>query len=86
MFLGTRFSNVAGIYAVYTANRWLDIGQTDQLGIRMNGGVHERQKDWVANSMSAPIFIAFLPMDNEQSRINLESSLRQILQPLCGDR
>jgi len=84
--LGTNFNDVPGIYAVYTSQSWLDVGETDKLGTRINNNNHERKPAWVRNANGLPINIAFLGVSDAQQRLQIESSLRTILQPICGDR
>lgn len=84
--LGQEFNNVAGVYVLYTNQKWLDVGQTDALGDRLNGDNHERKPDWIRNAENYPIWIAFLKVPNEQTRLQIESQLRLTLQPCCGDR
>ena|SRR3990167_7071935 len=84
--LGTRFDNVPGVYAVYTSQVWLDIGETESLGDRINDDNHERKPDWIRNSNNLPVFIAFLAVADSQTRLNIESLLRSVLNPVCGER
>jgi len=82
--LGTNFSNVPGVYVVYTSQTWLDVGETDGLGDRISN--HERKPDWVRNAGNFPIGIAFLNVANSDERLRIESALRLFLNPTCGER
>ncbi len=84
--LGQKFNDVPGIYAVYTNVVWLDIGETDKLGDRINGDNHERKPDWIRNSNGKQINIAFLRVEDSKKRLEIESYLRSVLNPVCGDR
>ncbi|MBF8250292.1 MAG: hypothetical protein HW400_893 [Candidatus Levybacteria bacterium] len=85
-FLGQEFSNVPGIYVVFTNSLWLDVGETDKLGDRINGDNHERKPDWIKNTNGNQIKIAFFRESNSENRLKIESYLRLILKPVCGDR
>jgi len=80
------FNDVPGIYVIYTSQKWLDVGETDKLGQRLNGENHERKSQWILNSNRLPISIAFLQVDNIALRLVVESRLRQVLSPVCGEK
>ena len=80
------FNDVPGIYVVFTSQVWLDVGETDKLGQRINGDNHERKLQWLNRAAGGQIQIAFLRVPDQQQRLTIESSLRQSLRPLCGDR
>lgn len=84
--LGQSFNDVPGIYVVYTSQQWLDIGETDKLGSRINGDNHERKPQWISNSGGLPINIAFLRIDEAKARLDVESQLRLLLAPVCGEK
>lgn len=84
--LGQVFNDVSGIYVVYTNAKWLDVGETDKLGNRINGDNHERKPDWIRNADQGQINIAFLKELNLENRLKIESHLRSVLNPCCGDR
>jgi hypothetical protein len=84
--LGTYFNNVPGVYVIFTSEKWLDVGETDKLGSRINNENHERKPDWVSSSNNLQINIAFLGIDNPNVRLNVESQLRRLLSPVCGER
>jgi len=84
--LGTNFNKVPGVYVVFTAQRWLDVGETDNAEQRLNGENHDRKPQWLLNSNRLPISIAFLRVDNPQFRLTIESQLRQTLVPVCGEK
>ena len=84
--LGQRFNDVAGIYVIYNQNRWLDVGETDKLGQRMNNNAHERQPQWILNSNGLQIGVAFLQVNDRNTRLTIESQLRQLFNPICGER
>ncbi|TSC87298.1 MAG: hypothetical protein G01um101416_512 [Microgenomates group bacterium Gr01-1014_16] len=82
--LSTAFNDVAGVYAIYTNERWLDVGETDQLGTRISG--HERRSCWQRNANSQTIYVAIYREANQQIRLHIESYLRLQLNPMCGDK
>lgn len=82
--LGQDFNDIAGVYVIYTSQNWLDVGETDKFGERMNN--HERKSDWIRVAGGLQINIAFYGVPNGQQRLNIESSLRAALSPLCGDK
>jgi hypothetical protein len=84
--LGHTFNNVPGIYIIYSGQSWLDVGETDKLGQRINGENHERKPQWMRIASGNTINIAFLRVNSLQDRLFIESRLRQILNPACGDR
>ncbi len=84
--LGQNFIDVPGIYVVYNNNLWLDVGETDKLGQRINSNAHERQPQWISNSNGLQIWIAFLEVGDQNTRFFIESELRRSLSPVCGER
>lgn len=84
--LGTDFRNVPGVYVVFTNQRYLDVGETDDLGRRINGDNHERKPQWLLNAAGNPISVAFLDVPNQQTRLMIEANLRTSLNPCCGER
>lgn len=80
----TKFSEVACVYAIYTNDTWLEVGETDQLGTRISG--HERKACWQKNAGSVPIYVAVHQESNQQTRLAIESYLRSQLNPMCGDK
>ena len=84
--LGQSFIDVPGVYVVYTSRQWLDVGETDKLGSRINGENHERKPQWISTSGGLPIGIAFLGVDTPKVRLAIESLLRSSLKPVCGER
>lgn len=82
----TTFIDVPGVYVIYTNQHWLDVGETDKLGQRINGNNHKRKPDWIRNAQSYPIWLAFLGISSPEERRRIESQLRLALNPLCGDR
>jgi len=84
--LGANFNNVPGVYVVFTPQNWLDVGETDDAGQRLNSENHERKPQWISNSNTLQIYIAFLRMDDAQLRLTIESQLRQTLIPICGEK
>lgn len=84
--LGQLFNDVPGIYVIYTSQNWLDVGETEKLGSRINGENHDRKPQWISNSNRFPIYIAFLRVPDLQTRLLIESQLRNYLCPLCGER
>ena len=84
--LGTSFNDVPGVYVVFTGQAYLDVGETDKLGQRINGDNHERKPQWLRSAGMSPVQIALLKVAEQQQRLNIESNLRTALRPLCGDR
>lgn len=84
--LGTSFNNVPGVYVVFTSQNWLDVGETDDAGQRLNGENHERKPQWISNCNRLPISIAFLRVQELQTRLTIESQVRNLLKPICGER
>lgn len=84
--LTTGFSDVPGVYVIYTSQKWLDVGETDGLGTRVNGDNHERKQCWLNNAGGLQIDLAFLSESNQQRRLDIESNLRRALNLSCGER
>ena len=84
--LGQEFNNVPGIYVIFTDQVWLDVGETDQLGNRINGENHDRKPDWIRHSQQRQINIAFLREASSDARLRIEAHLRSVLNPVCGER
>jgi len=82
--LSSSFNEVAGIYVIYTTQSWLDVGETDKLGSRISN--HERKKEWYRYAEGLPIWLAFLEVSDSGRRLQIESELRSLLQPICGER
>lgn len=79
----TNFNNVAAVYVVYTNDVWLDVGETDELGSRIQS--HERKGCWERNAGGKKIWIAVRQEGNKQGRLALEAYLRRELRPKCGE-
>ncbi len=84
--LGTTFNNVAGIYIVCTEISFLDVGQTEKLGERLNGENHDRKQNWIKNSNTLPIYLWFHHETNLNLRLAKEKLIRNHLRPICGAR
>ena len=84
--MGQTFNDVPGIYVIFSGQTWLDVGETDKLGQRINDDNHERKPQWVRQSSGGLIQIAFLSVSGQQERLNIELRLRSALNPCCGDR
>jgi len=84
--LGTEFTDVPCVYAVYTNKKWLDVGETDKLGSRINNDNHERKPCWIANAEGKNIWIIFLIESDQQKRLNIEADLRSKMNPTCGEK
>lgn len=82
--LNVGFNDVPGIYVIYTSQKWLDVGETDKLGQRIPS--HERRNCWISNAGGLPISLAFLYVESQNQRFNIEASLRGLLSPTCGDK
>lgn len=84
----TTFSNVAAVYVIYAVINgqtvWLDVGETDQLANRLAN--HERRDCWVRNAQGSEIYVGAMQSQDENTRRNIESDLRNRLLPLCGER
>lgn len=84
--LNTIFNNVPGVYVIFTEKFWLDVGETDELGNRVNGNNHERKTCWISKSNGYPISVAFRKIFSKQERQELEFNLRAKLKPVCGEK
>ncbi len=82
--LNTSLNDVAGVYVVYTSQNWLDVGETDKLGTRISN--HERRPEWLRNASGQPIWLAFLGVGETRLRLAIESQLRLLLAPVCGEK
>lgn len=80
----TTFNNVGAVYVIYANQRWLDVGETGELGNRIAN--HDRKPDWQRNAGGLPIFVGVHQEGNEATRLAIESTLRNSLNPVCGDR
>ncbi len=80
----TNFNDVSGVYVISTSQKWIDVGETDELGSRL--GSHERKPCWKRNSDNLTLWVNFRQIDNQQERLDLEAKLRNNLKPVCGDR
>lgn len=78
----TGFNNVSAVYLIYTSNRWLDIGETDKLGNRLEN--HERKGCWEKNSLGDLIYVGVHQEIDQNVRLNIEADLRSKLNPFCG--
>lgn len=79
----TNFNEAAGVYVIATSEKWLDVGETDKLGSRLEN--HERKPCWYRNSDNKTILVCFKMINNQQERFNLEKKLREELKPACGE-
>jgi len=82
--INTDFNDVPGVYAIYTSQSWLDVGETDKLGQRIPS--HERRNCWINNAGGQPINLAFLYVGSQTQRFSIESNLRTALNPTCGEK
>lgn len=80
----TKFNEIACVYAIYTNDIWLDIGETDKLRSRLIG--HERKDCWKRNANGKIIYLAAFQESNQQKRISIEAYLRSTLNPTCGEQ
>ena len=78
------FNAVAGVYVIYTSQKWLDVGETTDLGARIS--THDRRPCWIRNTGGLRINLAFLAVNKEADRLTLESKLRANLNPTCGGK
>jgi hypothetical protein len=80
----TKFRDVPGVYVISTAQKWIDVGETDKLGTRLAN--HERIPCWRQNSNLFTLWVNFRRIDSQQERLDLEAELRQKLNPTCGNK
>ncbi|GEM_PF-894516 len=80
----TTFNNVGAVYVIYINGKWLDVGETSELGNRIAN--HDRKSDWQQNAGILPIHVGVHQEGNEATRLAIESTLRNSLNPVCGDR
>lgn len=80
----TSFNNVPGVYVIYTSQKYLDVGETNELGRRILS--HERRACWEQNASGKTIYLSFLRESNSLRRLNIEADLRERLNPSCGSR
>jgi predicted GIY-YIG superfamily endonuclease len=78
------FNNIAGVYVIYTKQKCLDVGETSELKNRI--AEHERKPCWKRNANGNPINLAFRKVQRQKERLELESYLRDVLKPSCGDK
>ena len=87
------FKDVAAVYVVICVagdGNWsvLDVGQTGELGDRIDG--HDRRGCWEENCPSGNIWVCVYPMPTAQytrdDRLQFERYLRQMYNPPCGKR
>lgn len=70
----TTFNNVGAVYVIYTS-RFLDVGESEELGNRIAG--HDRKFEWRRNSNNEPIFVAVHQEIDQTVRLVIESNLRK---------
>ena len=80
----TNFNNVSGVYVISTSQKWIDVGETEELGTRLAN--HERKPCWKRNSDNLTLWVNFRKIGNQQERLDLEATLRRRLRPVCGDQ
>ncbi len=80
----TKFNDVPGVYVISTSQKWIDVGETNELGTRLAN--HERKPCWERNSDNLTLWVNFRGIDNQQERLDLEAKLRSELEPVCGDQ
>jgi hypothetical protein len=87
------FSDVAAVYVILCvaaggSQTVLDVGQTGQLGSRIDE--HERKDCWQKNCPSGNIWVCVYRMPShiysESDRLKVENELRQRFNPPCGKR
>lgn len=79
----TNFNEVSGVYVISTSQKWIDVGETDKLASRLAN--HERIPCWKRNSNSLTLWVNFKQIGNQQERLDLETKLRNSLNPTCGE-
>ena len=81
------FNNVASVYVIYTVINGktvcLDVGETDALGNRISA--HERKDCWMKNAQGGELYVGVMQVKDEFTRRNIESNLRNLLNPTCGN-
>lgn len=81
----TNFNNIPAVYVIYTIvdgkTVWLDVGEAGDLGIEIPG--HQRKSCWEENAQGGELYIGVKRIEDEFLRINIESSLRDLLIPAC---
>ncbi len=82
--INSNFNQVAGVYLLHDGEKWIDVGETENLKDRILN--HERKKCWQRNAGLKPIKLEFLSETNQQKRLLIEQELRRRLKPTCGDR
>lgn len=87
----TDFSDVAAIYVILCVTQdgnWtvLDVGQSDRVGSRIDW--HDRKGCWKRNCPGENIRVCVHRMSasTKQEREHVESMLRNLLKPSCGER
>lgn len=75
----------AGLYVVYSKDRWLDVGEAGGLQSRLK--THERATCWDRH-MTGTIYygVLYTPYMQQSERMRIEKELRDHLRPTCGDR
>lgn len=74
------FKNVAGVYIISTtAGTIVDVGETDALGDRIVN--HDRKNCWSRNSGTQ---LWFHSNGSKESRLTVESTVRNNANPACG--
>lgn len=74
---------ISAVYAILdSSNRVLDVGQTEDLNNRFPN--HPRQSQWIKNGIGL-LNLYFLEVDSKDSRLQIESQIRAMYNPPCGD-
>lgn len=80
LLFADEFEEIPAVYVIYTPKVCLDVGQTENLkeGIETHGST----KDWVKQSNSDDIYVAFYHEPDRDSRVEIESLLRSKMKPV----
>ena len=78
---------ISGVYVVYTKDGngntvILDVGESGNINERISN--HDRESCWQTHMING-IYYKIIPCDEELRKV-LESTLRGILNPTCGER
>lgn len=77
--------NEPGIYLIMHRNLVLDVGESQALVERL--GNHDRRGCWIhKGGLDYSMYVHYMPGSSEQQRRYIESRLRFLLDPVCGER
>lgn len=77
----------SGVYLISViengVHKVLDVGESHDVHTRVK--THDRTSQWLANNGGLPLHVSSYYCD-ESTRMAIESQLRAIFNPVCGDR